>query len=53
METSLKSWRWPQKEDKLFYPWYDITGANNPLKQISKRVLFSVPRMEVAFKRKL
>lgn len=49
MEKSLKSWRWPQKEDQLFYPWDDIIGAIDPPKLISKRGLFSVPQLDKAW----
>lgn len=46
MEKSLKTWKWPQKKDELFYPWHDVVGGIDPPKQISKRGLFSVPQLD-------
>jgi hypothetical protein len=35
MKRTLKSWKWPEKEDTLTYSWEDILGSISPPKQIS------------------
>lgn len=45
MQRSKKSWKWPAKEDILFYSWNDVLGSIGTPKQISKRGFFSVPEL--------
>lgn len=45
MQRSVKAWRWPEKEDQLFYEWKDIVGSINPPHKINKRGFFSVPEL--------
>ncbi|XP_046393584.1 uncharacterized protein LOC124161317 [Ischnura elegans] len=45
MTKSKKSWKWPEKEDIIIYPWEDILGGINSPRQISKRGFFHVPEL--------
>lgn len=45
MAKSIKSWKWPEKEDILTYPWEDILGSIDPPRQISKRGFYNVPQL--------
>ena len=45
MQRSLKSWKWPLKQDQLTYQWSDVLGSIKPFKQVSKRGAFSVPEL--------
>jgi hypothetical protein len=47
MKRTLKSWKWPEKEDILTYSWEDILGSISPPKQISSRGLFDVPELKM------
>jgi hypothetical protein len=47
MKRSLKSWKWPDKEDILTYSWEDILGSICPTKQISSRGLFDIPELKM------
>jgi hypothetical protein len=37
MKRTLKSWKWPAKEDILTYSWEDILASISPPKQISSQ----------------
>lgn len=45
MQKSLKSWKWPDKADILYYKWDEILGCIKPPKKISKRNYYSVPEL--------
>lgn len=47
MQKALKSWKWPEKKDELFYDWTQIVGGINPPKKINKRGFFSVPELNI------
>jgi hypothetical protein len=46
-KRTLKSWKWPEKEDILTYSWEDIFGTISPPKQISSRGLFDVTELKM------
>ena len=46
MQSNGRLWKWPEKEDILFYDWADILGRISPPTQFSsRRELFSVPEL--------
>lgn len=46
MARSGLCWKWPEKEDKIFYPLSDIKfKINEPQKKSTKRALFQVPEL--------
>jgi hypothetical protein len=47
MKGSLRSWKWPEKEDILMYSWEDILGSISPAKQISSRRLFDIQELKM------
>jgi hypothetical protein len=47
MKRSLKSWKWPEKEDIKTFSWEDILGSIIPPKQISSRGLFDTPELKM------
>ena len=46
MQKSIKSWKWPEKEDAIDYAWDQVKGMINPPIQINKRGFYKVPELE-------
>ncbi|RZF41703.1 hypothetical protein LSTR_LSTR011638 [Laodelphax striatellus] len=46
LQKSLKSWKWPEKQDIHSYDWQDVVGHINEPKLISKQGFYSVPELE-------
>lgn len=46
MQKSVKSWKWPDPKDEIFYPFDDIIRRIKPPKPINRRGLFSVPELD-------
>ncbi|KAJ8886087.1 hypothetical protein PR048_012296 [Dryococelus australis] len=46
MEKSVKSWKWPKKEDALQYKWEDVIKKIAPPKLLNKRGFFIVPELD-------
>lgn len=46
MQRNEKLWKWPNSPDILDYPWQDVIGHVEDLKQIEKRSIFSVPELD-------
>lgn len=49
MQRSGKLWKWPNSIDVLDYPWDDVIGHVDELKQIGKRSLFSIPELDAVW----
>lgn len=46
MVKSGNNWKWPLKEDKLFYSWDDVIGSIEEPKLISKRGIFEIKELK-------
>ncbi|XP_049947042.1 uncharacterized protein LOC126452454 [Schistocerca serialis cubense] len=46
MQKSKKSWKWPMPRDEIKFEFDEIICTILPPKQISKRGLFSIPKLE-------